>query len=206
MLDAHFIDWWFAPWRYAIRKRMPLFAYSDELGRRDGYDLWCAHTNARAALPDEFDPGWQVAALENAALFARSARLYGGLIAARAQNQFVLARLPIEERRWCLSVAITQPLKACAELPLAAHAGVDLAELYGVVELAHRLERGFPGMWSRLRLLLDDALASRAEALLPAALAGAPDESGNPKRAQRCWQMCMQRAHSVQNHHERQAA
>lgn len=194
MLPDLFIDWWFMPWTYAGRGGAPFGP--DLLSRRDAYPLWCAQARVDAAIPDSFDPGWQVAMLRDPAILSRTAALFGGLIAAREQDQSTLARLAIPDRRWCMSVAVTQPLKSCRGLNL----GDDdaLLQTRGMIELARRLEQGFPGMWSRLRLLLAPALAQRVDALLPAALATAPPEP-SASRAQRCWQICAMRAQADQS-------
>lgn len=190
MLPDLFLDWWFVPWTYAGETRPPLGP--DPLGRRDGYALWCESAGVQPAFPGEFDPGWHVAALRDGDGLARTAALFGGLIAAREQDQAVLGKLSIPDRRWCMSIATTQPLKGCRALPVTDDP--DLPEVRGLVELARRLEHGFPGMWSRLRLLLAPALAGRADALLPAALATSVADTGSPVRAQRCWQICVVRA------------
>ncbi|HVK95920.1 MAG TPA: hypothetical protein VM571_14475, partial [Noviherbaspirillum sp.] len=167
MLPDSFLDWWFAPWTYAAgarRRRLPLAA--DQLGQRDGYRLWCEQANVQVAFPDDFDPAWHVAAVQNANELMNAAKLFAGLIAAREHNQAMLDQLAIPERRWCMSVAITQPLKGCQTVPFT---DTDSIEIRGLVELVRRVESGFPGMWTRLRLLLPKTLAARVGALLPAA-------------------------------------
>jgi len=189
MLPDLFIDWWFMPWAYARHAGAPFGP--DLLSRRDGYALWCAQAGVAPAVPDRFDPGWQVAMLREPQALARAATLFGGLVAAREQDQATLAQLPLADRRWCMSVAVTQPLKSCRGLAVADDD--TRPQTRGLIELARRLEPGFPGMWSRLRLLLAPALAQRIDALLPAAQAAAPPEA-SPVRAQRCWQICATRA------------
>jgi hypothetical protein len=191
MLPEAFIDWWFAPWSYAtdIPARLP--AAGDLLARRDQYTFWCAQTGVRADFPVEFDPGWQVAAMRVGPELRKAAELFAGLIAARAQDQSVLERLSISDRRWCMSIAITQPLKACDEVP---YHPTDPAEVHGLMELARRLEHGFPGVWTRLRLLLPKPLANRVDVLLAVASVESGPAATSKVRAQRCWHMCRVRA------------
>lgn len=184
MLAQDFIDWWFAPWDYAIGA--PPLPAADRLALRDGYWLWCERAGIPAALPAHFDPDWQsVAAVQGEALLA-GARLFGGLIAARAQRQDTLAELGFAERKWCVGVAATQPLHGWPGLQFRA---ADAIELRGMTELACRLEADFPGLWPRLQLTLPKAAAIRVEGLLAGA-APAPLEP-SALRAQRCWSLCL---------------
>lgn len=191
MLSDTFIDWWFAPWSYAASAPARLQPAVDLLAQRDQYGFWCAEAGVRADFPTDFDPGWQVAAVRAGTELRKAAELFGGLIAARGQDQPVLGSLPIPDRKWCLSIAITQPLKGCREVQFLP---TDPAEVRGLTELARRLEHGFPGIWTRLRLLLPEQLANRVDTLLPAALAEWSPAAGPEARAQRCWQMCRVRA------------
>ncbi|SFL98189.1 hypothetical protein SAMN02982985_02241 [Rugamonas rubra] len=184
-LADDFVDWWFAPWRHAALAPAPA---AEPLARRDGYRLWCRRAGIAAELPAAFDPAWQVAAGGDGATLRAAARLFAGLLAARAQRAAMLGELSPAERKWCLGVAATQPLLACAAPPYAAG---DALEVAGLVELARRLEPRFAGLWPRLRLGLPAALAARVDALLPAA-AGQPAEA-SPRRAQRCWRLCLGR-------------
>ncbi|NRR30401.1 hypothetical protein HSX11_09375 [Oxalobacteraceae bacterium] len=187
MLAQDFIDWWFAPWDYASAAA-PLPAM-DRLGLRDGYRVWCGRAGIAAALPAHFDPAWQaMAAIRGDALLA-GARLFGGLIAARAQRHDTLAELGIAERKWCVGVAATQPLHGWPGLQFRA---ADTIELRGLSELACWLEADFPGLWPRLQLTLPRATAARIEGLLAGAAAAAPEPSA--LRAQRCWNLCLRRA------------
>lgn len=183
MLPQEFFDWWFEPWNYAPAALHPLA--SDRVARRDGYRLWCDAMEIPANLPQEFDAGWQVAVADEGAQLIATARLFGGLVAARAHDDTLLRQLSIEERRWCVSIASTQPLVAadvtCDD---------DIA-LRGLVELARRLERNFPGMWPRLRLLLSPEQAERSTTL--AGMAAGQNE-GPAARAQRCWSLCSAQA------------
>lgn len=190
MLSDTFIDWWFAPWSYAVNIPARVQPAADLLARRDQYGFWCAEAGVQAAFPSNFDPGWQVAAVRAGADLRKAAELFGGLIAARTQDQSVLGRLPISERRWCMSIAGTQPLKGCTEVRF--HP-TDPLEVRGLTELASCLEHGFPGIWTRLRLLLPEQLATRVETLLPTER----EPAGSAARAQRCWQMCHARAASL---------
>ena len=180
MLSDAFLEWWFAP------PGMPPGA--DPLARRDRYPWWCAEAGVRPELPPAFDPDWQVAAVDAGAELRQAAALFGGIVAARAQDHVQLARLALAERRWCMSIAMTQPLKDCFGLRFAPD---DPAELRGLAELARRLEHGFPGLWTRWRLLLPAPLAGRVDGLLQGAAAPA---AGSDARVQRCWQMCRARA------------
>ncbi|HEX7635820.1 MAG TPA: hypothetical protein VF427_11135 [Noviherbaspirillum sp.] len=191
MLSDTFIDWWFAPWSYAVNIPARLQPAADLLARRDQYGFWCAEAGVQTDFPDDFDPGWQVAAVHAQAELRKAAELFCGLIAARAQDQSVLSLLPISERRWCMSIAGTQPLKGCAEVTFLP---ADPLEVRGLTELASCLEHGFPGIWTRLRLLLPEPLANRVETLLPVQRRSA---AGSAVRAQRCWQMCHAHAASL---------
>ena len=194
MLSDHFIDWWFAPWRYAAASPAGLAPAPDLLAQRDQYGLWCAQAGVRPDVPSRFDPGWQVAAVGAAPQLRKGAELFGGVIAARGQDQAALGRLVLAERRWCMSIALTQPLKGCCERQFDPR---DPVELQGLTELARRLERGFPGLWPRLRLQLPAALAGQVHALLPAALADPVPAAASEARVQRCWQMCLAHAASL---------
>lgn len=185
-----FVDWWFAPWRYARKDDRPALhdCVNSLLGRRDAYRHWCALTSVTPHMPSCPDWQWQAAASSDTDELLQAAELFGGLLAARRQRHDELAQLAPPQRRWCLSVASTQPLRDWAgDLPEGAHSPRER----GLLELALRLERGFPGMWSRLRLLLP---AHQAEALAPLlGGAGASVCSSQPlrERDRRCWLMCV---------------
>lgn len=191
MLSDAFIDWWFTPWSYAATASAHLLPADDLLAQRDQYGFWCAQAGVRTDFPGDFDPGWQVAAIHVGPELRKAAELFGGLIAARSQDQSVLSQLPISDRKWCMSIATTQPLKGCREVQFQPG---DPVEVRGLIELARRLEHGFPGLWTRLRLLLPEPLANRVETLLPAALAEWGSAAGPEVRAQRCWKICHTRA------------
>ncbi|MBJ7311937.1 hypothetical protein ACFOLJ_03150 [Rugamonas sp. CCM 8940] len=189
MLDADFLDWWFSPWRYAVRSPAGLAPALEPLARRDGYRLWCRQANLPADLPASLEPAWQLVATDDGAALRASARLFAGLLAARGQRRDALAALAFAERKWCMAVAATQPLQGCRAPPYTAD---DALEVVGLVELARRLETQFAGLWPRLRLTLPEPLAERVDALL-ARVAGESVEA-SARRAQRCWSLCRQRA------------
>ena len=187
ILSPSFFDWWFAPWTYAtcVVPCMPMPV--DRLGQRDAYRLWCEQARISPDLPERFDPGWSAAAEVDERELTAAARLFAGLIAARQNDRKVLDALSAVERKWCANIAATQPLQSCQRTPYALN---ETAETRGLVELAHRLERGFPGMWPRLRLLLSAELTDKVECLLRT-VAGVEDKSSAPDvRAQRCWRLC----------------
>ncbi|CAN7526864.1 hypothetical protein [Duganella sp. LjRoot269] len=181
-LSGTFLDWWFAPWR--LGGGDPVLAGVDAPpARRDAYRAWCRQAGVPPDLPAAGNPGWQAAALEDGAALRRCCALYGGLFAAREQDHAVLRSLPADDRRWCLSVAMTQPLQGGA-----VHAGGDAGQR-GMLELACRLDAQFPGMWQRLRRLLHDVPATPSPPL-----SGAAASAAALSRAQRCWSLCLARA------------
>ncbi|MCA1325652.1 hypothetical protein [Herbaspirillum sp. alder98] len=190
-MSDQFLDWWFSPWSYgapaAASDAIGQIAGST-LGRRDTYRHWCAQHAVAAVLPASPDLRWQGALLRDAQQFALAASLYGGLFAARAQRTDELAALPAPHRRWCLSVALTQPLAGwTGELP----APLANARTRGALELALRLEQAFPGMWSRLRLLLPPA---EHEQIAPQLRLPLPETARLRERERSCWQLCVARA------------
>ena len=194
MLSPSMVQWWFEPWSYAPGAATVCGLASDRFGLRDGYRFWCGSNAVEERIPERFDPAWSVAACTGEAELADTARLFGGLSAARDQDLRLLGKLAPADRKWCLGIAATQPLRSSREVRYAPDDGLDVR---GLIELARRLESGFPGMWSRLRLLLPAQQAARVAVLLPAALAGKDDLEPAPARAQRCWQMCRNRAHAA---------
>lgn len=187
MLPDPFIDWWFAPWELDATSALR----SDRLAQRDAYGLWCAQHTLDACLPPQFDVGWAGAACSDADELRATARLFAGLMAARAHDQVLLASLSLPERKWCVSVAATQPLQFAVR---PAFSSGHTLELLGLSELAWRLQQGFPGLWPRLRLLLEPAMATQLDSMLTDA-----DNVANVStlRAQRCWQVCRQRILSI---------
>lgn len=178
-LSDAFLAWWFAPWD--LGGAQPGFAQgASALARRHGYRLWCEAARVPADLPPAWDSGWQMVAMSDAGMLRRAARLYAAMLAARSARPALLAELPLTERRWCMGVALTQPLQALTE-PQAASG----LEAWGVAELAGALEAGFTGLWPRLRRVLDTDTIDVAAAVLPPAAA---------TRQLRCWRMCLERA------------
>jgi hypothetical protein len=180
-LDDAFVDWWHTPWRlpYAPAAWPGGVAPAGELARRHGYRLWCDAAGLPAALPATFDPQWQSLARCDGAGLETAAALYAGLLAARVRDRAALARLPVAQRRWCMSVALTQPLTALLPDP------VDTAAPRGLAELAAALAGGFPGLWPRLRLLLPPAATAGIAAAGPLPVGARPA---------RCWRLCAERA------------
>lgn len=195
MLSAAFLDWWFAPWSYASSSHASQEA--DLVGRRDAYRLWCAGAGVRPALPAAFDAEWQAAALNDGHVLASGAKLFGGLLAARRQQREALAQLSVADRKWCMSIASVQPLTECAVAPYALD---ESLEVRGLTELSCRLEQAFPGIWSRLRLLLAEEQHSRVAVLLEQQHTGnnehvVPETAS--QRVLRCWRLCQRRAEEM---------
>ncbi|MBP0597304.1 hypothetical protein J8I26_04260 [Herbaspirillum sp. LeCh32-8] len=178
-----FLDWWFAPWSYARGSVLP--SNRSALGRRDAYRDWCRLAGVTPDLPARGDLRWQIE-IRDGDQFRHAATLYGGLFAARRRDEADLACLAPAQRRWCLGVALAQPLQAWAT-PLA---GDPCGS--GLVELALRMERAFPGLWSRLRLLLPDREIERVEHALLAAPSSLPSQPR--ERERNCWQLCLAQA------------
>jgi hypothetical protein len=193
MLPSAFIDWWFAPWSYATGlAHLP--TASDVLGRRDGYRSWCAAARVDPDMPPRFDPAWHIVAAVDGAELTAAARLFAGLLAAREHDRAALGGLSFADHKWCVSVAATQPLLRCSQV----HDGADEPiEVRGLVELADRLELGFPGLWTRLRLTLPLDTANRIERLRQDAPASAGKSDAGVMRAQRCWRLCRDRIESI---------
>jgi hypothetical protein len=191
-LPDAFIDWWFAPWHDASGPPSHP-AMAGALAQRDAYQLWCADLGLAPGLPHHFDPAWAEASGTDPAALGAAARLYGGLLAARAQDGTALATLGSADRLWCLRTAATQPLTCHGR---ALYVASDTLELRGLCELACHLQRAFPGLWPRLRGRCDVPSQARIAELL-AAMAPAPDLGA--ARARRCWLLCRARAASV--HH-----
>lgn len=189
MMSPDFIDWWFAPWTYAIG--IGDLAGTEELmARRDGYREWCSAAQVISELPPECDAQWTSAALIDGAALQHAATLFMGLIAARQQDQNALAQIPLVERRWCLSVAATQPLHAYAVDHPDDHQELPLR---GLAELAIRLDHGFPGLWSRLRLTLPESTRAAVALRLQNSWADQDILMQAASRSQRCWRLCRQR-------------
>ncbi|MEN3296026.1 MAG: hypothetical protein V7642_5279 [Burkholderiales bacterium] len=191
MLPDSFLDWWFSPWTYSSTAGTSLPMASDLLGQRDGYRLWCAGVGVTFALPARFDPAWQIAAITDREALLTTARLFGGLIAARRQDNNVLGQLGIADRKWCMGVALVQPLGEYASMLVSSH---DTVEILGLTGLACRLEQSFPGMWPRLRLLLSLEQGHRVNTLLEMAPDRGTIGETSAQRSLRCWRLCRRRA------------
>jgi hypothetical protein len=193
MLSDDFIDWWFAPWLHADPDQ-PSAHGSDLLGQRDGYRDWCAKVGIASSLPAEFDPLWSTAIMTDLSLLQHTASLFIGLIAARQQNRALLDTLDFSDRKWCLSIAATQPLHAYAvEHP----ASDDSAEIRGLAEFAIRLEHGFPGAWPRLQLMLPPTERAAIAVRLQNSWADHQAVNRAAARSQRCWRLCQQRSEAL---------
>lgn len=207
MFAQSLIDWWFMPWSYAAQSGAAWPPMTDPLGSRDRYRLWCRAADVVADFPAQCDSGWSVAAVTDGAQLLAAARLYAGLLAARehdnADARAALLSLSPAERKWCLSVAATQPLRSFA-YGIEFDAGAIV--LYGLLELARYLNEGFPGMWSRLRLTLPALLAAQVDALLDIAPKGGVAAVLQIARAQRCWGMCLLRVEAAAQADMSQAA
>lgn len=190
MLSHTFLEWWFTPWSYAVDPTAYLPLATDRLAQRDGYRLWCEQANITPDLPENFDPAWSDSVCHDSKQLIATARLFAGLMAARGHEHKVLDRLCFSERKWCVGIAATQPLQRCQQ---ANYSEDDAIETRGLVELAYRLNNGFPDLWPRLRLMLPTAQANRIDHLLETATTTAHDSS--MVRAQRCWRLC--RNHAV---------
>lgn len=190
MLTDAFFDWWFSPWTYAARLSSSLPS-KDCLGQRDGYRLWCEEARLRPDLPEHCDPEWSIAAMRDAGVLLSAARLFAGLVAARQYDRTVLDVLTLDEKKWCASISAIQPLQSLHDMRVVSPRTV---ETRGLVELAGRLERGFPGLWPRLRLLLAEDTAEDVDGLLRAAFGSGDHGSASDRRAQRCWRLCLERA------------
>lgn len=194
MLPHSFFDWWFAPWTYATHFPSPGLPAADRLGQRDGYRLWCEYAGIGPDLPERFDPGWSIAAAESETGLTAAARLFAGLIAARQHDRTVLDMLSPAERKWCVSIAATQPLLGW---PHMRYGPDEPVETRGLAELACWLERDFPGIWPRLRLLLPAVLTDRVDVLLRCPPGREDKHNASRLRAQRCWRLCCDRIASV---------
>jgi hypothetical protein len=191
-LPEPFLDWWFAPWEYADRKAVGLADGGDGLARRDGYRLWCERERVAPDLPVRGDPAWHIACSTDGQKLMRSASLFAGLFAARAHDRTLLHQLSLSDRKWCAGIASLQPLHS-----MQAAGGDTALALRGLAELAIRLEGAFPGMWSRLRLLLPVGPTRAVDAVVAAANGATGQRATATLRVQRCWQLCEERAAAV---------
>ena len=179
VMSPDFLEWWFSPWRYAGSESLPWC--DDDLARRERYRDWCRQMQVAPDLPDVAPSPWQAVALLPEDELLHCADLFGGLFAARLHQRQELAQLLASQRRWCLSVAMTQPLQAWHVAPASPPQTVRQR---GLQELAARLEQVFPGLWPRLRLLLPPAPQSQHAPFSAVA-------RNVSTRDLRCWQMCL---------------
>lgn len=189
MLTESFIDWWFAPWRLQTTTT----TCEDLLAQRDGYRLWCEQHAIAADLPSQFDAGWVIAASSDCEKLCATARLFAGVMVARTHEITSLNSLTKAERKWCVSVASTQPMPI--SIKPAVRTGLSLTAL-GLAELAWRLQLSFPGIWPRLQLLLQTELR---ESLNHALAETEAFSNLTMQRAQRCWQVCQLKVWHDQN-------
>ena len=192
MLSTTFIDWWFAPWRYAIDTASTKVD-DDLVSQRDGYRNWCNEAGIASDLPTQFDPHWTSAAVSDAHLLEQAASLFMGLIAARQPLQThhsTLNLLAFDDRKWCLSLAATQLLPSYAvDYPGAD----DSLAARGLAELAIRLNSGFPGIWSRLQMTLPPLDREDVNVRMQNSWADRDTVTRGAVRSQRCWRLCLQR-------------
>ncbi|MDR6738556.1 hypothetical protein RJO15_20720 [Herbaspirillum huttiense F1] len=194
ILSQAFLDWWFAPWQYLDLAVLPGMS-ATLVARRDSYRAWCERAALAPDLPRLFNPGWQSAASQQGLELRRRAGLFGGLFAAREHQQSVLGTLTRDQQTWCQRISLAQPLTRCVPRISSPDGAQADAVLVGLAELAWRLQQHFPGMWARLRGLLDPSERSRIDSALPAAAQSPVAESAAAaRRALRCWQSCCTRA------------
>lgn len=196
--DGDFIDWWFSPWHYALDGAVDAtagpVAMHDDLARRDGYRLWCQRAGIAADLPQQGDAAWQALAETDGAALLATARLFGGLLAARQQQTGALAELAPAQRAWCLRTAALQPLVSHGA-PLYQPA-TSLA-VRGLTELAYHLHSTAPGVWPRQALALPTETRQPVDQLLQALHEQAPEAAApaGATRVLRCWRMCRDRVY-----------
>jgi hypothetical protein len=187
-MSPSFFEWWFSPWNNVDKSWDILRSNGDILAQRDGYRMWCAKADVTPSLPVLYDDLWTEVMTDDPDLLLNSARLFIGIIAACEHNQVILHSLTPDARRWCVSVAATQPLLFLCK---ATYLESDSIEIHGLVEFAARLNCGFPGLWSRLRLLLPALLANRVSKLLESGLDITRYSSSSKTRSKRCWRLCV---------------
>jgi len=194
VLPAAMLDWWFAPWSYASASPATTGGL---VAQRDDYRGWCTRHAVIPDLPSHYDTNWHIAAMSAGVELLRSASLFGGLFGARERDRASLSSLSHEARHWCLKVSLGQPLQPLVQTSAAAL--LPVAQQRGLTELAARLERRFPGMWSRLALMLP---AQAGQAITGSIRQGAPTaamaetDSAN-LRALRCWRLCVEQARTM---------
>lgn len=191
MLSQQALDWWFSPWAYALNSAGLMPYATDPLGQRDGYRLWCEKAGVAADLPLAINPRWEVAFTNSGEELMATARLFRGLVLAREHDHEKLAAMPFNDRKWCTSVASTQPLRPSWENGTGPQEPI---EIEGLLDMALRLQHGFPGAWSRLRLALPADVCKTVESLMQQVRADQASIDASATRAQRCWHMCRGRA------------
>jgi hypothetical protein len=166
---------------------------TDTLAKRDGYRLWCQGANVEPDLPARFDAGWCFTESFSSASLVGSIQLFSGLMAARAKDFRKLEHFDTFSRKWCLSVAATQPSIPSFDYGAFTRSS-DLLLLLAYSELQTHLESQFLGVWSRLRLLLADVDITKLSNFHSTHNAdNAAQTMFSSSRAQRCWRMCLNR-------------
>jgi hypothetical protein len=193
MLSPSFLDWWFSPWKYAS-SALEIFPFAtDELSKRDAYRLWCCNADVQPALPEKFNAGWCFAESLSTESLMGSAWIFSGLMAARNKDFVKLAHVDVETRKWCLSIASTQPSKSWPQL-INSNYEKRFFSLPALFELRIHLDEHFPGLWSRIRLLLPAKYLTLLENF-EHDIAKSESTMFSNVRAQRCWQMSLKRYH-----------
>lgn len=191
MLSPAFLDWWYSPWAYASSEFNIYPHATAEIAKRDAYRLWCRSVDVVPELPFRFDTGWCFTESFSTSSLLGSACIFAGIMAARAKDFANLAFLDLETRRWCLSVAATQPTRSSQAYRIQAH-DKDCFMSIALVELQRHLDEHFPGLWSRIRLLLPLDYHAPTDRLGFTA-SGTADAMFSNSRAQRCWRICLNR-------------
>src|SRR5450830_336538 len=187
-LPATLLEWSFSPWTRALQPDLLPQAVG-LMAQRDDYRDWCRRHGIPADFPVRYEAAWQSAALSSSDELVHCAALYGGLFAARERDRVSLAQLPGAAQRWCLKVALTQPLLALVPTPCSS------VRQRGLGELALHLERSFPGMWPRLALMLPQDTAQTLQQMCRAGSVTAAAHA--EQRALRCWMLCVEQARGV---------
>ena len=187
MLTTTFVEWWHRPWLLTPEHSYFPQARGD-FALRHAYPHWCTQAEVVAALPTQFETAWCSLAELNPEQLRAAARLFSGILLASLQQHARLDTLSSAERKWCLGIAATQPLK---KLTAGNINSISDLESSGMDELALQLNMEFPGLWSRLRLQLPAKREPAAAAQHPSLPANMPT-AATLARARRCWQLCCQ--------------
>lgn len=187
-MSPEFLQWWFSPWANVADSRTNIGVEDDELARRDAYPHWCAQAGVSADFPESCDWRWAEVVTDDVKGLASTARLFMGIIAAGERDQSLLSELPAADRKWCVRVAATQPLSAACKT---AYVQTDRMTTRGFVELAARLESDFPGLWSRLSLMIPIPVSTCISELLETGVLTSNFSNSAIVRAQRCWRLCV---------------